>query len=434
MEGQLFVDSNSNNFYYSPKTGRIVSLPPEVDIDSIDTNEDFRFNFGYDKNQLRKVLDSNLECLVLEGTQDCNLRCGYCIYGGAYEGERSHQPFDMDIEVARKAVSYFLKHSKDTRPLRAISFYGGEPLMNFEIIKQITAEFNDEKRAFFSISTNGVLLEKYADEIRELGLSIAISLDGPEEVHDKNRVTSNGSPTHAKIMRGVEKLGEDYLKKISFSATITDSADFEKSYLYFRDNFPNNGARLEFVKAYDRVDEEDTDFKIPNETFNIMLDDYKTGIREGNMPGILRFIFDDSFNRIVSRLEEYDGSLLYHNRTCIPGARKLFVNPEGDFFVCEKLGHDQFKIGNVENGIDLQRAYKIMDEITDVANEYCGECNFAQICNVCIPVSGLSCGEFSEDRLSINCDRKKDSMSRYLGLYTELNEELGVKLKEHLLG
>ena len=214
--------------------------------------ENFNFKFGYDTDEIKKKLSSNLEILVLEGSQDCNLRCGYCIFGGNYLGERNHKSFNMDLNIARKSIEYFLEHSLETRPLRAISFYGGEPLMNFELIKKIIDEYGKEKRTFFTISTNGIFLERYADYLRENGVTISLSLDGPREIHDKNRVTINGKPTYDIIMKGLKKLGEDFVKrKLSFSSTITKSEDFIESYKYFRDNYPNNGVRLEFIKNYE---------------------------------------------------------------------------------------------------------------------------------------------------------------------------------------
>ena len=124
MKGLLFKSKGGEQFYYSPLTGRIIQLPEEVTRDKL-AQEDFKFKFGYDKDRVRKVLSSNLENLILEGTQDCNLRCGYCIYGGEYIGERNHQAFSMSLDVAQQAATFFLDHSKETRPIRVISFYGG---------------------------------------------------------------------------------------------------------------------------------------------------------------------------------------------------------------------------------------------------------------------------------------------------------------------
>ena len=193
-------------------------------------------------------------------------------------------------------------------------------------------EFKDEKRVVFSISTNGILLEKYADFLKQNRIMLAISLDGPRDVHDKNRITTSGKTTFDTIMKGIDKLGREYVKrKVSFSATITSQDDFGISYRFFRDNFPSNGARLEFVKTTDRKDENEERLKIPKKVFSEMLNDYEKGIKEKNVPRVLRFLFDDSFYRINSRPGEYDSSIIMHNRTCIPGARKLFVKPNGIF-------------------------------------------------------------------------------------------------------
>jgi len=203
MKGPLFKDKKGNQFYYSPSTSRIVQVPNDISKEYL-VSEDFSFKFGYDNEKIRAKLDSELDTLILEATQDCNLRCTYCIYGGNYKGERNHKPITMSKDIAQKSIDYFLEHSKNKRPLRAVSFYEGEPLMNFKIIENAVERCKKEDRTIISISTNGLLLQKYADYIREENINVAISLDGPKEIHDKNRKSSNSKPTFDIIMKGVE--------------------------------------------------------------------------------------------------------------------------------------------------------------------------------------------------------------------------------------
>ena len=432
MNGMLFKSLKGDPYYYSPHTGRIVKLPYDFSEEQLKP-EDIFFRFGYDKDKIRSKLNNDLEIIILEGSQNCNLRCNYCIFGGDYKGEREHKPFEMDFEVARKSVAYFLEHSKNTRPLRAVSFYGGESLLNFSLVKSIVDEFKDSPRTFFSVSTNGLLINKYFEDIISRGINLAVSLDGDRSIHDKNRLTIGGKPSFDLIMKGIDKLGESYVrKKLSFSATITDEEDFIKSYRFFRDNFRKNPTRLEFVKSDDRLSNTDKRLKIPKDAFAEMLSDYESGIVKGNMPEVLKFIFDDTFLRIHCRMEEYKGEELRHSRTCVPGTRKLFVDASGNFYTCEKLGYEHFNIGNVNSGIDEDRVFKLMDEITKTTNDDCSSCAATPLCNVCIPVSSLKCGNVSSERLKERCIERVKSIEKYLGLYADLNERLGDKFQDYL--
>jgi len=74
----------------------------------------------------------------------------------------------------------------------------------------------------------------------------------------------------------------------------------------------------------------------------------------------------------------------------------------------------------------------MIEDITNTADIYCAECEFARVCNVCIPVSGLSCGKESKERLQKNCQTKKETMKSYFGFYVDLNNSLGGELKKHL--
>jgi len=237
--------------------------------------EDFSFNFRYSSELIEQKLKSELDTLILEPTQDCNLRCSYCIFGGDYKGERPHNLLTMNPDIAMRAIEYFLQHSRDRKPFRAVSFYGGEPLMNFPVIQTAVERCKDESRIIVSVSTNGLSLGKYADYIRDNKVHVALSLDGPEHIHNKNRVSKNGKPTFARIMSGLEKLGQEYCEEfLSFSATINESEDFWISYSFFRDNYPNQTTRLEFVKTDDRVDGQKRRLFIEKESFERLVKEY----------------------------------------------------------------------------------------------------------------------------------------------------------------
>jgi len=139
----------------------------------------------------------------------------------------------------------------------------------------------------------------------------------------------------------------------------------------------------------------------------------------------LNYLFFDQFNKINGRIGKYDGSEMEHNRTCIAGTRKLFCSADGNFHMCEKLGHGNHIIGNYKEGINTERVIEIMNGVQSIANEFCSNCWATPICNLCIPVSSLSCGTPNKERLQKSCEKKKENMKKYLKAYIELNDEFG---------
>ena len=140
-------------------------------------------------------LDRKMRKLILQVTQDCNFRCSYCDYScGNDNFHRKHNNTNMSEETAMKAIAFFKKHSLDQDRIN-ISFYGGEPLMNYSLIKKCIETVNKEfagKHISYNLTTNGLLLngEKVIYLI-DNNVNITVSLDGPRKVHDKNRKCIN---------------------------------------------------------------------------------------------------------------------------------------------------------------------------------------------------------------------------------------------------
>jgi len=433
MEGTLFRDTNDEQYYFSPITNRIVPVPDDITEDQL-TAEEGSFNFGYDKEEALDKVNNKLEILILEGTQNCNLRCDYCIYGGAYEGEREHQNIDMSPEIALKASKYFIDHSEATRPMRVVSFYGGEPLMNPETMKAVVDEFKGTPRLKFSISTNGVLLDRYVDFLQNNNFMVAVSLDGNKEIHDSQRRTGNGNGSFDKIMENIGKFSPKFVaNKFSFSATLMHRDQLVPSYEFFAKEFPNNTFRIGFQKSQDLKEGE---VVLPKEDdYDSFAEEYGKAIRNGggnDVPQFLRFLFDQRLTRIYRRGREYCGEPINLRGTCVPTTRKLFVKPNGKFYICEKLGYNSFNVGNVDDGIDTKKVLKILDDSIETAEKHCSDCWATRICDSCLPYESTKQGEPCESRLVENCEGKRNVLKKSLGTYVSLYQSLGEKFVDHL--
>jgi len=144
---------------------------------------------------------SVVKAMCLHITHDCNLRCEYCFADtGAYHGERSV----MSAEVGKAAIDYVIKNSGKRRNIE-IDFFGGEPLINFDVVKEIVEYAREVEKAAdknfrFTITTNGVLLDEEKKKyINENMVNIVLSLDGRKEINDRVRKRVDGSGSYDKI-------------------------------------------------------------------------------------------------------------------------------------------------------------------------------------------------------------------------------------------
>lgn len=137
--------------------------------------------------------NTKLNFLILQVTQNCNLRCEYCVYSGNYR-TRSHDNKRMSFDLAQKGIDFLYQHSRDSTRI-IIGFYGGEPLLEFDLIKKCVFYIEKlfyGKKVIFTITTNATLLkESVVEFLVEKNFNLIISLDGPKEIHDKSRRFSN---------------------------------------------------------------------------------------------------------------------------------------------------------------------------------------------------------------------------------------------------
>ncbi len=145
-------------------------------------------------NQIDASIQNALGQLILETTEKCNLRCRYCIYNPAFDQKRNHGNQDMSIDVAYRAIDH-LANNSSMKERVAISFYGGEPLLCFPFIQECVKyakKIIPEKMIAYSITTNGTLLSReMASYFEKNDIGVHVSIDGPQDIHDQNRIYPN---------------------------------------------------------------------------------------------------------------------------------------------------------------------------------------------------------------------------------------------------
>ncbi len=299
----------------------------------------------YENLSTAEKLKSPIKALCLNVAHDCNLKCSYCF---ASKGDFGCKRELMPLETAKNAIDFIIKNSASIKNLE-VDFFGGEPLMNWEVVKETVKyarglEEKHSKNFRFTLTTNGVLLDdEKIDFINEEIYDVVLSLDGRKEVNDKYRLTKTNVGSYDIVMPKFQKLvSERGNKSYYVRATYTkDNLDFSNDILHlYKLGFKN--LSIEPVLCDDKfskaVTEEDIE-KVLNE-HDVMLEKL-VNLKKVD-PSVNFFNFNIDLNNgpcITKRL-----------KGCGCGNDYVAVTPNGDIFACHQLvGEEQFKMGNVNN-------------------------------------------------------------------------------------
>lgn len=290
--------------------------------------------------------DAPLKSMCLNVAHDCNLRCEYCF---AAKGDFGRGRMLMPFEVGKKAIDFLIEKSEGRHNLE-VDFFGGEPLMNFEVVKQIVAyargiEKEHNKNFRFTITTNGILLtDDKIDYINKEMSNCVLSIDGRKSVNDLLRVRADGSGSYDTIVPKFQKLvasrgDKDYYARGTFTK---HNLDFTEDVLHMAE------LGFEQISIEPVVSDEKLDYSIKEEDLPRVFEEYERLskiIIERKKAGkdfhFFHFMIDlNQGPCAVKRL-----------RGCSCGNEYIAVTPEGDIFPCHQfVGDDSFKMGNVLDG------------------------------------------------------------------------------------
>lgn len=313
-----------------------------------------------------------VKAMCLHIAHDCNLKCKYCFASqGDFGGQKSH----MSLEVGKKALDYLVANSGSRRNLE-IDFFGGEPLMNFEVVKELVSYGNEiapqkGKNFRFTITTNGVLLddEKIA-YINENMHNVVLSLDGRKDINDDMRPTLNDKGSYDIIVPKFQKLVKERKNKYYYlRGTFTrDNMDFGKDVLHFKDL----GFDLTSVEPV--VGDESNPYALRDEDIPKILKEYEDlAIKYADMR-----VNDEKFRFFHFMVDLTQGPCAIKRLTgCGAGTEYLAVTPEGDIYPCHQfVGQEEFKMGNIlEKEINLPKDMRQTFRDAHVySKEECSKC------------------------------------------------------------
>lgn len=380
-------------------------------------------------------LENKVNSLILQVTQQCNLRCEYCVYSGNYFN-RTHANKRMGRETAFKAIDFLFSHSRDSRRIN-VGFYGGEPLLEFGLIKDCIkyAEGKSEgKKLTFNLTSNGTLLtDEVVEFFQEHEVSVLISLDGPREMHDHHRKQAgNGCGSFDIIMENLEMLKKkhpQYMSKIRFNVVLDPQSDFTCVNEFFTtyEAVKEAGKTSSIISnRYAKQDikiNEDFVIKRNYETFKVFL--HKLGRLDG---GYVSSLMLEEYNRL-KKIHDINlvptksiGKKGHHGGPCVPGITRLFINAYGDFYPCERVSEQSgvMKIGNIDTGFDIAKIESILN-VGRVSQENCRNCWAFRFCYMCAAFADNDT-ELSVDKKVSNCGEVRSLMEQALKDYCTLKE------------
>lgn len=340
-------------------------------------------------NYLQYFMQRKLSKITLQVTQNCNFRCKYCIYSNdTNKKQRTHSQESMSLNTAKEAIDFLLAHSIDSKDIN-ISFYGGEPLLAFDLIKDVVkyAEkiFKGKKLTYNMTSNATILDEKKIDFLIEHDFGLMISLDGPKEINDLNRVYPDGSGTYDSIMEKIHLIHEkypDYANKLSISMVMDPSNDFDciNSITLDSEDFKPlniNAAIIDMDYDYNSplIYSEDYVWKFEYNIFLAVMA-YWGRYPVEKISSISRTVVHSTVDNLY-KFDEAPAIKVYDvpSGPCIPGQMRLFSDISGNLFPCERVSEtsEAMKIGNLKEGFDLEQIEYLLN-FSQLTEEECRSC------------------------------------------------------------
>lgn len=340
----------------------ILTLSKEGTLFSEDVYEDYIQAF----EQRQTVV----KALCLHIAHDCNLACRYCFAGeGEYHGRRAL----MSLEVGKKALDFLVANS-GSRVNLEVDFFGGEPLMNWQVVKDLVAYGRSLEQPFhkkfrFTLTTNGVLLDDEVMEFvnREMS-NVVLSIDGRRQVHDRMRPFRGGQGSYDLVVPKFLKMAESRGQKNYYvRGTFThENLDFSKDVLHLAD------LGFEQISVEPVVADPKEPYALQEADLPVLMAEYDTLAREllkrqkeGRGVNFFHFMIDLSGGPCAAKRLSGCGS----------GTEYLAVTPWGDLYPCHQfVGNEEFLLGNVQDGIlrpDLVDKFK---QCSVYSREKCRKC------------------------------------------------------------
>lgn len=350
-----------------------------------------------------KSRETVVKALCLHIAHDCNLACKYCF---AEEGEYHGRRALMSYEVGKKALD-FLVHNSGSRVNLEVDFFGGEPLMNWQVVKDLVTygrslEEPFHKKFRFTLTTNGILLnEEILEFVNKEMANVVLSIDGRKEVHDFMRPHRGGQGSYDEVVPKYIKVAEsrgqmNYYVRGTFTH---HNLDFSKDVLHLAD------LGFKQISVEPVVADEKEEYALREADIPVIMEQYDTLAKEI----IKRRKEGKGFNFFHFMLDLEGGPCVAKRLSgCGSGTEYLAVTPWGDFYPCHQfVGMEQFLMGNVDEGIvntDIRDEFKSCNVY---AKEKCKNCFAKFYCSGGCAANSYNFHGSINDAYDIGCELQR---------------------------
>lgn len=315
-----------------------------------------------------------VKAICLHVAHDCNLACKYCFAGkGEYDGPKGL----MSFETGKKALDFLIEQS-GTRKNLEVDFFGGEPLMNWEVCKKLVEYGREQEKIHnknfrFTLTTNGLLINDDVIEFcnREMG-NVVLSLDGRKSTNDAMRVSRNGAGSYDLIIDKFKKFAnsrnqENYYMRGTYTH---NNLDFSKDIIHMADmGFKELSIEPVVCSPDEPYALKDGDLPVLKEQYQILADEMLKRYRKGNGFTFYHYMIDlDAGPCIVKRVSG-----------CGVGTEYLAVTPNGELYPCHQfVGDEKFLLGNIWDGITNKQVLEQFENCNVYSHKECKDC-FAKL-------------------------------------------------------
>ena len=298
-----------------------------------------------------------VKALCLHVAHTCNLNCSYCFASqGKYHGDRAL----MSFEVGKRALDFLIEHSGKRRNLE-VDFFGGEPLMNWDVVKDLvkyarSIEKEHGKNFRFTLTTNGVLIDEDVIEFSNREMSnVVLSLDGRKEIHDRLRVDYAGNGSYERIVPKFKKFvesrgGRNYYMRGTFTHA---NPDFTKDVFHMADmGFTELSMEPVVCAEGDPAGLTPEDIEVVKDQYEVLACEMLKRQKEGRPFTFYHYMLDLT-----------EGPCIYKRISgCGSGTEYMAVTPWGDLYPCHQfVGEEAYKLGNIWDGVtntDLREEFR----------------------------------------------------------------------------
>ena len=340
----------------------VAALKADGKLFSEDKYENLAFDF-----KARPVV---VKALCLHVAHTCNLNCSYCFASqGKYHGERAL----MSFEVGKQALDFLIAHS-GTRHNLEVDFFGGEPLMNWDVCKRLVAyaraqEKVHDKHFRFTLTTNGMLIDDDVIDFANREMSnVVLSLDGRREIHDALRVDYAGHGSYDRIVPKFQKLvkargGKDYYMRGTYTRR---NLDFTNDVFHMLDlGFTETSMEPVVCPPGDPEALKEEDLPVLFEQYEILAKEMIRRKKEGRPFTFYHYMIDLT-----------GGPCIYKRISgCGSGTEYMAVTPWGDLYPCHQfVGEEAFKLGDIWQGVTNHETQAQFAACNVYAREACRDC------------------------------------------------------------